>query len=193
MLSPFLGMLLTLATGAAIGLGFLMAIWAGMRGNRYLARLATVGVILAAVTYGAFYGLGLVLARERVLPRGQAVRFCGLDCHLHVQVEAARPGAVVVRFSSNAVRVPEYPAGLRFRVVDAAGNRHRPVNEVPDRGLGPGESFTWELILPQPVDPAGATLEVTRRDRLAWLVPGSGNPLVQRQTRLALVAAPAGS
>ncbi len=186
MLPPFLGQLLTVATGLGLGLATIVALWAGIRGSWVFVRLALGTSALVLGTYGSFFGLGLLLARDRVLPPGEAVRFCGLDCHLHVQVEAVGPGAVVVRFSSNAVRVPERPAELAFTLIDAEGGRHRPRNRVPDRGLGPGESWTHELRFDPGVALAGAALAVTWKPGLHYLVPGAGNPLVQRRTRLGL-------
>jgi len=132
--------------------------------------------------------LGLLLARDRVLPPGEAVRFCGLDCHLHVQVSEAHPGAVIVRFSSNAVRVPEFPAKLEVRLRDLQGKTYRPVNQIPERALGPGETWTHTLRFAEGVPIEGGSLIVTWKRGLDYLVPGAGNPLVQRHTRLALPA-----
>ncbi len=188
MLPPFLGELLTVATGGTVAAALVLAILAGIRGSWFFVRVAMVTAGGALAVYGFFFGVGLLLARDRVLPPGQAVRFCGLDCHLHVQVSDAHAGEVVVRFSSNAVEAPEWPELLAFTLVDAQGRHYPVMNEVPHRPLGPGESWEQALRFPQEVNPAGASLMVTWKSGLDYLVPGAGNPLVQRHTRLALPA-----
>jgi hypothetical protein len=195
MLPPFLGALLLLATLGIVLLCAILALWARTRDNAILCRNA----LLTGAGVGAIYALlwvaGLLLAQRTVLAPGQAVRFCGLDCHLHVSVASVQPGTdlgVTVRFSSNAVQAPEWPGKLLFRLVDSAGSEYSPTNEIPDSALRAGESWTHELHFPAGINPAGATLFVTWKPGLDYLVPGAGNPLVQRRTRLALPA-PVGS
>jgi len=188
MLPPFLGQLLTVATALALATSFLVIVIATVRGSRLWKRLAAGLGLGGVLLYGGFFALGLLLARDRVLPPGEAVRFCGLDCHLHVQVSGAQPGEVMVRFSSNAVQAPEFPAELRFELVDGRGITYRPLNQVPERALGPGESWTHSLRFADSARLAGGSLIVTWKNGLDYLVPGAGNPLVQRHTRLALPA-----
>ena len=188
MLPPFLGQLLTLATGVIVVGALLLAILAGIRGSWFFLRIAGFTGGAALAVYTLFFGLGILLARDRVLGPGEAVRFCGLDCHLHVQVSEARAGEVVVRFSSNAMRAPEWPELLAFTLVDAEGRRYPAMNEVPHRAVGPGQSWQHTLKFPVGVNPLGASLVVTWKNGLDYLVPGAGNPLVQRHTRLALPA-----
>ncbi len=188
MLPPFLGQLLTVATAAGLGLALCVLALAIIRNSRQGVRLASVAGAAVLLIYGGFFGLGLLLARDRVLPPGDAVRFCGLDCHLHVQVSAAAPGQVTVRFSSNAVRAPEFPAELRFELLDGRGRIFRPLSQVPERALGPGESWTLPLRFSDTALLEGGSLIVTWKRGLDYLVPGAGNPLVQRHTRLALPA-----
>jgi hypothetical protein len=92
----------------------------------------------------------------------------------------------MVRFQSNAVQAPEFPAELAFRLRDAAGKEYRPSNSVPDSALRAGESWTWELHFPAEAQTAGAVLLVSWKGNLDYFVPGSGNPLVQRRRQLAL-------
>lgn len=188
MLPPFLGQLLTVATGGLVVGALLLAILAGIRGSWFFLRIAALAGGAGLGVYGLFFGLGLLLARDRVLDPGQQVRFCGLDCHLQVQVSDARPGEVVVRFSSNAVEAPEWPELLAFTLVDAQGRRYPVMNQVPHRPVGPGESWQHTLKFPVEASPTGASLMVTWKSGLDYLVPGAGNPLVQRHTRLALPA-----
>lgn len=188
MLPPFLGQLLTVATVGGLALAALIGVVAWLRRSRLVLRVS--GILGAAVLllYGGFFGLGLLLAKDRLLPPGESVQFCGLDCHLHVQVSEVHPGAVIVRFSSNAVRAPESPAELRFELADRAGRTYRPLNQVPERALGPGESWTHLLRFADTVPIKGGSLIVTWKHVMDYLVPGAGNPLVQRHTRLALPA-----
>jgi hypothetical protein len=183
-----MGQLLTVATAGALGLALFAIVLAILRNRWQWVRLAAVAGLAALLVYGGFFGLGLLLARDRVLPPGVAVRFCGLDCHLHVQVSAAQPGEVTVRFSSNAVQAPEFPAELRIELVDGLGQTYQPLNQIPERALGPGESWTLPLRFADTARLQGGSLVVTWKRGLDYLVPGAGNPLVQRHTRLALPA-----
>lgn len=194
MLPPFLGMLLTLATAGVLALALLGVFLGLMRGHRAVLRTSLGAGLGMAGLYLMFFGLGLLLAKNQILRPGQAVRFCGLDCHLHVAIDAVHPSApgsdgalgVVVRFSSNAVRAPEWPRDLDFQLRDSSGHAYRPLNSVPDSALGAGQTWTHELRFPESVNPQGASLVVTWKPGLDYLVPGAGNPLVQRRTALAL-------
>jgi len=186
MLPPFLGQLLTLAVGGIVLGALLLALLAGIRGSWFFFRVSGLTGLAALFVYGFFFGMGFLLAGDRVLPLGEAVRFCGLDCHLHVQVSDARPGEVVVRFSSNAARAPEWPDQLAFTLVDAQGKRFRALNQVPHRSVGPEESWLYTLRFPEAVELTGASLMVTWKSGIDYLVPGAGNPMVQSHTRLAL-------
>src|ERR1041385_8243142 len=129
------------------------------------------------------------LTRRVVLAPGEALSFCGLDCHLHVSVDSVRPAGrvgVVVRFSSDAVRAPEWPDALRFRLRDKTGTEYAPSNRVPRMPVLAGQAWTHELQFPGAATPAGAQLIVTWGGWLDYFVPGEGNPLVQRQHRLSL-------
>jgi hypothetical protein len=197
MLPPFLGALLLLGTTGFLLLCCVLWLWARIRGDRRLARYAGAGGAGMLSLYGFFWVLGLLAARKTVLPPGESVTFCGFDCHLHVAVAGVKTGpelGVTVRFSSNAVQAPEFPRELQFRLLDASGREYAPVNQVPDSALRAGESWTHELHFPSAANPAGALLLVSWKPGLDYLVPGAGNPLVQRRRRLALpVAGSAGA
>ncbi len=189
MLPPFLGMLLFLGTALVVIVAIGAALVSFTRGNGPLARrfLVTGGVF--AGVYCLFWVLGFMLAPTRVLSPGKEVSFCGLDCHLHVAVvgvSSASDLGVTVRFSSNAVRAPEFPSHLKFRLRDAGGQEYAPINTVPDSALRAGATWDHELRFPSGVRPAGAVLMVTWDRWLDLFVPGAGNPLVQRRQRLAL-------
>lgn len=196
MLPPFLGALVFLGTAGLLLLSVVVALWAAVRRNRRLVRraLAAGGCVFAL--YGFVWAVGLGIAMTSGARTVQELRFCGFDCHLHVSVAGMRPGSapvVTVKFSSNAVREPEWPRELQFRLRDSSGREYAPTNPLPDRPLGAGESWNHDLEFPGGADPAGGELIVTWKPGLDYFVPGSGNPLVQRYRRLALPAAGSGA
>jgi hypothetical protein len=189
MLPQFFGAVLLVGTVAIAVLALFVVIWARSRGKPLLARRALIAAAIVAEVYGSFWVLGVVLARRKVIAPGEAISFCGLDCHLHVSVREVRTGpelGVTVRFASNAVRAPEWPGELRFRLRDSSGREYAPSNSVPGTALLAGASWEFELLFPAAVTPDGSVLIVTRGGPLDYLVPGAGNPLAQRQRRLAL-------
>lgn len=189
MLSPFAGQLLLVATVVVVGAALGLALWAATHNARKLRAAALRAAAGAALLFAGVWVLGIVLARTRVLSPGSQLSFCGLDCHLHVSVVAVRHDGtlgVTVRFASNAVRAPEYPARLRFRLRDDEGREFAPLNEVPDVPLPAGQASAHELRFPPEARPEGAVLIVTWDRGLDYLVPGAGNVLVQRRTRLAI-------
>lgn len=191
MLPPFLGMLLLLGTAGCVILALVTALWARSSDRPLIARRALLGGGTVVGVYGVFWLLGVVLAPRAVLPPGQELSFCGLDCHLHVSVQQVRAGSdlgVTVHFASNAKQAPEWPKELRFRLRDGAGREYAPSNSVPDSALRAGASWDYELLFPGAARVAGSVLIVTWDGELDYLVPGAGNPLVQRQRRLALPA-----
>jgi hypothetical protein len=195
MLPQILGMLLLIGTAGFTVIALAVALWARSRDNLVLARRALIAGSGMLGVYGLFWLLGVLLAPRVVLPPGHELSFCGLDCHLHVSVQQVRAGpdlGVTVHFASNAKQAPERPAALRFRLRDGSGQEYAPTNRVPDTALRAGASWDYELHFPAVAKPAGSVLIVTWDGELDFLVPGAGNPLVQRQRRLALPA-PAGA
>jgi len=195
MLPQFLGMLLLIGTVGFTVIALGVALWAHSGDHRVLARRTLIVGSGVVGVYGLFWLLGLLLAPRVVLPPGQELSFCGLDCHLHVSVQQVRLGpdlGVTVHFASNAKQAPERPAALRFRLRDGSGQEYAPSNQVPDNPLRAGASWDYELRFPAAAKAAGSVLIVTWDGGLDYLVPGAGNPLVQRQRRLALPA-PAGA
>ena len=191
MLPQFLGMLLLTGAAGFVVVALGVALWARSRTQAPLARRALIAGSGIVGVYGLFWLLGVGLARPVVLPPGQEISFCGLDCHLHVSVQRVRWGpdlGVTVHFASNAKQAPEWPAALRFRLRDGTGQEYAPSNSVPDTALGAGASWDYELRFPAAAKSAGSVLIVTWDGGLDYLVPGAGNPLVQRQRRLALPA-----
>jgi hypothetical protein len=191
-LPQFLGMLLLLGTVMVLALVLSVALWAAVRRNRAVLRRALLVAAGMTGIYGVFWLGGLALTRRVVLAPGESLSFCGLDCHLHVSVDGVRRGeqvGVTVRFSSNALRAPEWPDALRFRLRDASGTEYAPSDAPPNNPVLAGQSWTHELHFPRVARTEGAQLIVTWGGWLDYLVPGEGNPLVQRQRRLALPSA----
>jgi hypothetical protein len=144
MLPPFLGALLLLGTVGVVALSGVAALWAGVRKNDLVLRRALYFGGGTIALYGFFWVLGLGIAMSGGAQPVPELRFCGLDCHLHVSVAGVRPGSapvVTVKFSSNAVRAPEWPNELQFRLRDGSGREFAPINQVPDRALLAGESW----------------------------------------------------
>lgn len=192
MLPPFVGAVLLLGSAVVIGASILVAFWAARSRRPQLRRRALAAGGAMAGIYVFFWILGLALTRTTVLSPGSEIRFCGLDCHLHVSVTGVRSGpdlGVTVRFASNAVRAPEWPGKLRFRLRDDEGREFAPLNKLPDTPLPAGAASSFELRFPRDARPSGAVLIVTWDGGLDYLVPGAGNILVQRRRRLALPGA----
>jgi hypothetical protein len=106
-----------------------------------------------------------------------------------VSITGVRPGAelgVTVRFTSNAVRAPEWPGKLRLRLRDDEGREFAPLNQVPDAPLAAGTASSFEFRFTREAHAAGAVLIITWDSGFDYLVPGAGNILVQRRRRLAL-------
>jgi len=191
MLPQFFGAILLVGTVATTVVAVAVIVWARSRDRPRAARRALIVSGAMVGVYGIFWVLGVVLAQRQVLPPGETVSFCGLDCHLHVSVREVRAGSelgVTVRFASNAVQAPEWPGELRFRLRDSSGREYAPSNTVPGTALRAGASWEFELLFPAEVNPEGSMLIVTWGRALDYLVPGAGNPLAQRQRRLALPA-----
>lgn len=189
MLPPFLGALVLVGTAGILVLAIAVALWAVATKKPLLARRALLAGGTVAAVYAGFWILGLALAPKQVLEPGKEVSFCGLDCHLHVSVTRVRTEpylGVTVRFTSNAVRAPEWPGELKFRLRDTAGTEVAPTNAVPDSILRAGAQWDHELRFPSSTKADGAVLIVTWAGVLDLFVPGSGNPLVQRHRQLAL-------
>jgi hypothetical protein len=182
-----LGVLVLLGCLGAAGLGLLLVLVGRLQGQRFLPHL---GGLLAGGAVGGYvvvWLLALLAAPSRVLSRGQEVSFCGLDCHLHVSVTGADPdGRVRLRFRSDARRALEYPSLLRIEAVGPDGRRYPPVAGLLGAPLGPGDTIEREFRfgLPAGVVPAGVVVGTDRW--LDYLLPGRGNPMVQRRLVLSL-------
>ncbi|MEO8450461.1 MAG: hypothetical protein ABI647_11750 [Gemmatimonadota bacterium] len=190
MIPPFVGQLMLMGTAATVALALIAGIVGLLSGQRRIVEisLAVSGLVVLVYTLG--WGGTLLAARYRVLAPGEEVSFCGLDCHLHVsvaKVERTRGLGVTVRFRSDAKVALEYPSELWIGVVDRTGREYLPSDGVIAEPLRAGETMERELHFALPAEAAEPRLIVTWKGGIDYLVPGEGNPLVQRRSSLALV------
>jgi hypothetical protein len=179
----FLG---TAAITAGVVLGLAYAL--GRGDHPLLRRLGVFGAVVLA-GYALLLAAGPAVTPPRALAPGQELSFCGFDCHLHVSALGARREDgldVTLRFRSDARRAPEFPGRLAVRVVDQAGREFAPVEPLPRNELPAGETATHTLRFPVPDDAVAPRVTVTWTSWLDWLVPGPGNPMVQRKATLEL-------
>ncbi len=190
-LPEFLGALLLVGTAGVVLLALPIWIWFWRKKNPPVRRMAArIGGGMLGL-YALFWIAGLIVAPTQDLTPGTEIRFCGLDCHLHVSVVNVQPGpllGVTVRFRSNAVQAPEWPGLLHYRLRDASGKECAAIDRVPEEPLRAGDSVRRVLHFAAGGKPDTASLIVTWGNKLDLLVPGRGNPLVQRRQRLIIPA-----
>ncbi|HEU5050993.1 MAG TPA: hypothetical protein VFU00_11745 [Gemmatimonadales bacterium] len=188
LLLRLLGLAVLATVALTVGGAILTAMYAAVRGKLHLQRLALLASGVATAELALLIGAGPLLTRERVLSPGSELSFCGFDCHLHLSARPA-PGrdGVIVRFRSDARAVRERPGALRIVGYDARGARHAALEPIPDIPLPAGESV--EHLVRFAVGPGERIERITAiwRDWESYLVPGPENPLVQRQTSVALL------
>jgi hypothetical protein len=191
MFPPLVGALLVLGSLGVAGMGLGALVLGRLRREPRWTRAGARLVGIALVGYAALWMAGLAGTPRRALALGDELSFCGLDCHLHVSVVRAdrtNDLAVTVRFRSDARAVDEYPGLLRIEVVDSAGRRYAPSAGMIAEPLGPGATIEREFRFAVPAEAPAPTLVVSQGGWLDYLLPGRGNPLAQRRTRLALGA-----
>lgn len=192
MISTLMGTLALVATLLGSGLGLGVWLVGRLRAEPRWSRLGVVvaGGVMAA--YGLLWLATVPLGRERPMAPGAEVAFCGVDCHLHVSVARVQRGtslAIVVRFRSDAKRAEEYPSGLRFEVVGRDGRRWPPADGMIAETLPPGGELERELQFAVGREVAVRGLAVSRPGWIDYLLPGEGNPWVQRRKVLTLAGA----
>lgn len=121
----------------------------------------------------AAYLLALVvtarLQGRRVLPAGEAQRFCGLylDCHLSVLVTKVERGPsdwkVTLRVGNDARREALTPVGFRVELLrqDSAAVRLVPTGDPVDSPIEPGGSRSVTVGFAAPANGATPTLRIT--------------------------------
>ncbi|HET9292676.1 MAG TPA: hypothetical protein VFO06_00160 [Gemmatimonadales bacterium] len=193
------GALALLGSAALVAAATGVALFGLARGDRRLGRGAGLVAVVWVVLYAVAVLVSPAITHPRVLSPGEEISFCGLDCHLHVSVagaggaEARRaPGRQVVhvRARSDAKRAPEYPAGLRFRLVDESDREYAP-EPASDRfsgALAAGESETIALVFAPPAGARDLRLRVTWSALPDRLLLGPANTRAVARTTLALGA-----
>lgn len=160
--------------GQGIGVLLLVLLVGGLVGGEVLARLLprwghagaprTVRIIMligAAAYCGALLTASFT-SRERVLAKGETLRFCGfyLDCHLGVAVESVDQRSSIggrsadgvfhvvrVRVSSDARQATLHLGRPELRVRDAEGNTYARAIEA-ERSLASAMGDTLPLVRP---------------------------------------------
>ena len=188
-------------SGPGIGILLLLMLIGGLIGGEILARLLprwghpkakrTVRILMLAGA--AAYSGGLLTAsltsKERVLARGETLKFCGfyLDCHLGVAVEAVNRletigserakgtyYVVQVQVSSDARRATLQLGRPAFRVIDGAGNGYTRAESAERalalesgdsmplvRPIAAGESYDIRVVFDLPEGVSNPRLQVT--------------------------------
>ena len=202
MLAHLLGTLATLIVFGLVGIALLIGLITFRRGRRSAALRAIAAAGVLVTLYGLGIAVPALLAKTRILPPSEELSFCGFDCHLHVAAIAAHaeppvsPEAdtrvvVGVQVRSDAVRVPERPSLLRFRLIDRHGREYAPEPAADGtdpfaQGLAAGESYSRTLSFVLPVDAESRGLRVTWRAWPDYWVLGPANTFLRRKTLLAL-------
>lgn len=191
MIAPVIGALILLATLGVSAVTLVLMILARLQRRERLFRTAATAALAAVVSYGGAWAVGLATAPGRVVPVGEAISFCGVDCHLYVSVlrsERAGDLAVTLRFRSDARAADEYPGLLTIAAVDQAGRRYPPASGMVAEPLGAGAAVEREFRFSVPAAAGPVWLVVSYEGVMDYLVPGRANPLAQRRVRLAVGA-----
>jgi hypothetical protein len=189
MFPPLIGLLLLLLTLGCSALALIVAVGGLLSGRPVLLRRGLTGWGAMIAGYGAIWLVGLLGASSRVVPVGEEIHFCGVDCHLHVSVAKASRGSdvgVTLRFRSDARQADEFPYLLTYAVVDGAGRRYPPSAGIVSAPLKAGKTVKQELRFSVPPDAPEPRLVVSYDSFMDYLIAGRANPLVQRRTRLDL-------
>ena len=159
--------------GHGIGVLLLLMLIGGLVGGEILARLLPrwgypkakrpirILMLMGAAAYSGALLTASLTSQERVLARGETLKFCGfyLDCHLGVAVEGVEQRASIggeqargefyviqLEVSSDARRATLQLGRPSFRVIDNEGNRYTRA-EAAERALA-GAGETAPLVRP---------------------------------------------
>lgn len=196
MLSHFLGVLALLGAALLVLLGLGICAFALARGNRRLAGRTLLGTAGVALLYLLATSVFAMAAPRRILPVGEELSFCGLDCHLHVSVagsdtEDDRVG-VFVRVRSDAKAAPESPRYLQFRLIGKDDAVLVPDNEARAfvRPLEAGQSYLDSLYFTVPPGGFPYSLRVIYPGPIDALLLGPANSRGRGKTTLGLGDSP---
>ena len=186
---PAIGMLVMLAAFGVGGLAVIGLLAGLLKRDRGWIRASGIALGGAVGGYGLVWVIGLLAAGSKVVPIGSEISFCDVDCDLHVAVAKASRDtdlAVTVRFRSDAKVSNGYPSSLRLAVVDDQGQRYVPASGLIAEPLAAGATIEREFRFSVPASAGHPRLQVSYDGVMDYLLPGAGNPLVQRKTVLAL-------
>ena len=210
--------------GTVVGLFMLgLALVHALMTRRALRAIAVAG---AGTLWAGCYATTLLVtsacSHEVILPAGETKWFCGfyLDCHLGVAavrlVTAPQLGTVrasgtfhvlTLRVHNSARRATLQPHDLRIVLVDAHGRRFvrstaaeamlaGPDAGLLERPLGPGGSYTVDVVFDLPDDAGEPRLLVTEgpamERALEWILVGDEDSFLHRPTLLLLPGAGTG-
>lgn len=151
MIPAFLGVVILMAApgAVAVGLGLGLVIMGKLAGPGGGGADGVAGGGGGGDGVGGAWLVGWVTAPRGVVPLGEEIAFCGIDCHLHVSaVGVSRGESLVVRlrFRSDAKAADEFPGMLRFALRGPDGHRRAPaagfVTVLVQRLRPPGLSTT---------------------------------------------------
>lgn len=203
--TPFLGILMILATFGLVVLATVVLVQARLRQRPAPWRvIALSGAAWTAVYVAALLGSSLT-SRERQLGLNEDKKFCGfyLDCHMQVavtRVDTARElGAlkangrfyvVTLRVSSDAVAARLGLLDPQFVLRDATGREYHRVtpaaNDSLSRLIGPEEEFTTTVAFDVPESVPTPRLYVTEgiwADRLLeFFLIGDEDSVLHKRT-----------
>lgn len=187
--------------GPGIGVLLLVMLIGGLIGGEILARLLTrwghpkakrtvrILMLAGAALYSGSLLTASLTSKERVLARGETLKFCGfyLDCHLGVAVEAVDRMEAIgserakgtyhvvhVRVSSDARRATLHLGRPTFRVIDGEGNGYTRAEDAERalalesgdsmpvvRPVAAGESYDIRIVFDLPEGIRNPRLHVT--------------------------------
>ncbi len=192
LLLRMLGVLAFFGTLAILAVGTIVIVIGLATNRRHVAASAAAAVGGWVILYAAAVLLGPVLTPRRSLAPGDALVFCGFDCHLHIAVVGVKSDTgltVTLRVWSDARREPEYPSHLRVRARDAAGKEYAALGGALQDPLNAGDSYTTRLRFDVPAGAGPLRLVATWGDWQDYVIPGPENAMVQRRRTVDLALA----
>jgi len=178
-----LGALLLVALGlSSVAIGFISRRRGWVKGGIRIAAVAVGG-------WAVLWVVGWLFSPKGVLPTGQELSFCGTDCHVSLSVVSVSRDqglAVQVRFRNDARSTSEPLSEYLIAVEDGRGGRYFPISGIAAGSLAAGEAIIQEYRFAVAPEVTSPRLVASYHGWMDYLVPGQGNPLVQRRVGLAL-------
>jgi hypothetical protein len=174
--------MVTTIVGLCIAVVLIGIAW--LNHNSHLKRSVLGSVALLFVSYALSLLAASLTSRETLLAFNEPKAFCGfyLDCHMHAAVVGVRQTKTIgdntadgrfyvvsVRVFSDAKRASIGLLEVDARVEDASDNSYTrdltaeqalPAQPVFEQKLGPGDSFTKEIVFNLPVNVKAPRLDI---------------------------------